>query len=103
MEKNLLKRVIETEKELIKSVESEKEKAADWLASVEHSCADRVADKKTEFEQLLHKSLEQFAQEQNREADDYIAKIEHRCSCLDNISDETIKTVVLKHLKKILP
>lgn len=102
MENDLLHRVIDTEREISKSVASEKEKAAAWLQSVEQSCTERVAEERQRSEQLFHQELEQFILRKKEEVEDNIKRIENESAALDRLPEEMIREVVLKNLQKIL-
>ena len=101
MKKDLLQRVIETERDISKSVASEREKAAAWLASVEQSCTDRVAEERQRSAQLFHQALEQFALRKKQEVEEYIKRIENKTAAVDSLAEQKIRGVVLKHLQKI--
>jgi len=101
MDKDLLQRVIKTERDISRSVASDKEKAAAWLASVEQSCTDRVAEERQRSAQLFHQALEQFALRKKLEVEEYIKRIEYETASLDNLPEQMIREVVLKHLQKI--
>jgi len=103
MEKDLLQRVIDTERDISKSVASEKEKAAAWLESVEQSCTDRVEEERQRSEQLFHHALGQFILRKKQEVEDNIKRIENETAALDRLPEQMIRGVVLKHLQKILP
>jgi len=103
MEKDLLQRVIDTERDISKSVASEKEKAAAWLESVQQSCTERVAEERQRFDRLFHQELEQFAVKKKQEIEAYITSIENDTEALDRLPEQMFKEVVLKHLQQILP
>ncbi len=103
MEKDLLQRVIDTEREISKAVASEREKAAAWLESVEQSCTDRVEEERQSSEQLFHHALEQFVVRKKQEVEDNTKRIENETAALDRLPERMIREVVLKHLRKIIP
>jgi hypothetical protein len=103
MEKDLLQRVIDTERNISKAVASEKEKAAAWLESVQQSCTDRVEEERQSSEQLFHHALEQFILRKKQEVEDNIKRIENETAALDRLPEQMIMGVVLKHLQEILP
>lgn len=103
MEKDLLQRVIDTERDISKSVASEKEKAAAWLESVQQSCTDRVEEERQRAEQLFHQALEQFILSKKQEVEDNTKRIEIETAALDHLPEQMIREVVLRHLRKILP
>jgi len=103
MERDLLQRVIDTEREIVEAVAAEKKRAAEWLASVQQSCADRIAEERQRSEEVFHQALAQFIARQNREISAYIDRLENQCERIDNLSDETIRAAVFRHVKKIIP
>jgi len=103
MEKDLLQRVIDTERDISKSVASEKEKAAAWLESVQQSCTDRVEEERQRSEQLFHQALEQFIFMKKQEVEDNTKRTENETAALDRLPEKMIRVVVLKHVQKILP
>ena len=103
MEKDLLQRVIDTERDISKSVASEKEKAAAWLESVQQSCTDRVEDERQRAEQLFHQALEQFILRKKQEVENNIKRIENETAAFDYLPEQMIREVVQKYLQKILP
>jgi len=103
MEKDLLQRVIDTERDIAKAVASEKKKAAAWLESVEQSCTDRVEEERQGAEQFFHQALEQFILGKKQEVEDNTKRTENETAALDRLPEKMIMEVVLKHLRKILP
>ena len=103
MKKDLLQRVIDTERDISKSVASEKEKAAAWLAFVKQSCVDRVEGEREESEQLFSQAVEDYVLRKRELVAASIKGIENAAAALDRTSDHFIRAVVLKHLRKILP
>ncbi len=103
MEKDLLQRVIDTERDISQAVASEKEKAAAWLESVQQSCTDRVEEERQRAEQLFHQTLEQFIRSKKQEVEDNTKRIEIETAAFDHLPEQMIREVVLKHLQKIFP
>jgi len=103
MEKDLLQRVIDTERDISKSVASEKEKAAAWLESVQQSCTDRVVEERQRFDRLFHQELERFVVKKKQEVAACITSIEEDTEALDCLPEQMFREVVLNHLQQILP
>ena len=103
MEKDLLQRVIDTEREIVEAVAAEKKRAAEWLASIEQSCADRIAEEQQRSEELFRQALAQLIVQQNRAVSADTDGLEEQYGKLDNLPEETIRAVVLRYVQKILP
>jgi hypothetical protein len=103
MEKDLLQRVIDTEREIVEAVAEERKRAAEWLASVQQTCADRIAEERQRSDALFRQALEQFTAQQNQEISACTGRLEDQYKRIDNLTEQTIRAVVLRYVKKILP
>ena len=103
MERDLLQRVIDTERQIVEAVAVEKKRAAEWLASIEQSCADRIAEERQRYDELFHQALAQFIAQQKQEVSADTDRLEEQYARIDNLPDETIRSVVRRHVIKILP
>jgi predicted DNA-binding ribbon-helix-helix protein len=103
MERDLLQRVIDTEREIVEAVAAEKKRAAEWLASIQQSGADRITAERQRSEELFHQALAQYIAQQNREVSAYTDRLAEQYERIENLSEQTIRAVVLRHVKKILP
>jgi hypothetical protein len=103
MEKDLLQKVIEVEKEIQQSIEAEKKKAAAWLESERISASRELERKKQQLHDDYDQSLEQTCRLTRNKAETEIAEVDLFVEYLENISEETLRETVTLHLQSILP
>lgn len=103
MEKDLLRSVVEVEKEIQDSIEAEKIKAAEWLESVRVSCSKEIDDIRRQLEDNYSQSLERACSEAEQKGAKTIADANRLADFFKNLSEEIINRSVLKHISAILP
>lgn len=103
MEKDLLQSIVEVEKEIQDSIESERIKAAEWLESVRVSCSKEIDDTRKQLEDNYSQSLDRACAEAQQKSEKIIADANHLAGYLADLPEEFINRVVLRHIGAILP
>lgn len=103
MSDDVLGDIIEVEREISGQISSEKKKAGEWLEKVRAEAAEKVLAAEND----LKASFDREAGLAKREAEEKAGLIIHeaavRAGYLHDLNDETLKRVVIKHLRRILP
>jgi len=102
MKEDLLQAVIKVEKEIQKSIEAEKKKAADWLESVRVSLSQELKEKKQQLLDDYDQSLEETCQITRHKAEKEISEVNQMADYLENLPED-ILLEVCEHLHVILP
>lgn len=103
MEKDLLQSVVEVEKEIKESIESEKIKADEWLESVRISCSREIDDTRKNLQDNYNHSLERACSEAEQKAAKIIADANRFAEYLKSFPEDHISRIILKHIPAILP
>ncbi len=103
MEKDVLKGVVEIEKEIRQRLEIEQEKAQKWLVKVKKEAEEEVLAKEFDLKEEMNRSTDSALSDARGKASG-INDTAHRYSGhLKKISDDTLKKIILKYLPRILP
>ena len=103
MEKDLLQAVIKAESAIQQSIESERQKAAEWLESVRVSLSRELEAKKRQLEEEYARALETTCTECEIKAKKEITDVDQMAEDLRKIPDEVLQDVVRKFIRDILP
>jgi 16S rRNA U516 pseudouridylate synthase RsuA-like enzyme len=103
MEKDLLQAVIKVESEIQQSIESEREKAVQWLESVRVSLSHELEAKRQQLDEEFKQSLATTSQKCEFQAKKEIAAVNKMAEILQNLPDEIILHFVKEYLPEILP
>ncbi len=103
MENNILREIVEVEKEIQQSIDRAKASASEWLDSCKKEIEEELARKEKEvlasFEQARSDTMRNAA---NR-ASDLVAETEKQADRMKHLKNETLSDIVMNHLHKILP
>ena len=103
MDEDLLQAVVSVESSIQQSLESEREKAAQWLESVRSSLSRDLETKRRRLEDEYTASLATTRSQCELEARNAIDEIERMAENLAKIPDNDLEDVVMRFLPAILP
>ncbi|MEW6427767.1 MAG: hypothetical protein AB1568_07005 [Thermodesulfobacteriota bacterium] len=103
METDLLKRVIEAEKEVRQAVAAEEDDAALCLAHVTEDLRRREAAERKLLDLRFDEELDRLRRQAQQEADDRLRRTEGLCARIRAIDEAAVIAVVRHHLRDILP
>jgi len=98
-----LARVISVEKEIQARLEVERTRAGEWLEKVREETEVECIKAEERIREASRKSAEQARDEAMSRAQDIIREAEDRAERLLNLSDETLRGIIMRRLNMILP
>ncbi|HEX9021642.1 MAG TPA: hypothetical protein VF903_10330 [Nitrospirota bacterium] len=103
MGKNLLGEVIDTEKEIQKSLEREKSRLSEWLKHIKGDCEAEYAGEEQAVKETLRLSLEKAKQDADIRASDIVQKASREIEKLGALTNEDLSRIVARRLRIVLP
>ena len=103
MEKDILSKVIEVEKEIQERLREEKEKAHEWLEGVKKEIERDVSLQEEQLRESYTRGREDAKAEAEREAEKIVKDAASLAERYRRIIDETLEEIVKRHVLKILP
>lgn len=103
MEKDILGKVIEVEKEIQERLRLEKSKSKEWLEGVKREVEEEIAREEERLKGTYNKAVEDARADAEKNASEIFrdaATLAERCH---QISDETLKQIIMRHIITILP
>jgi hypothetical protein len=103
MEEDVLKKVIETEKEIQKRLELEKGKSLAWLEGIKKESEEEVRREEDKITESLNRSGEDAKREAVLKASLITEQAAQKIAIMTALKDETLSGIVGKQSKGILP
>ena len=103
MEKDILSKVIEVEKEIQERLRDEKNKAHEWLEAAKKEIERDISLQEEQLRESYTKDREEAKAEAEREAARIVQDASTLAERYRRISDETLEKIVKRHMLKILP
>ncbi len=103
MEDDILSKIVEVEKEIQERLEIEKNKAHEWLEKVKKDAEKELITVEKELNESLNQELQDAKQHAEKKASEILLDAQTKVERLEKLSDEILKTVILKHIIRILP
>jgi len=103
MEDDILSKIVEVEKEIQERTEIEKNKAHEWLEKVKKDAETELATVEKELYESLNQELQDAKQHAEKKASEILLDAQTKAERIEKLSDEILKTVILKHIITILP
>jgi vacuolar-type H+-ATPase subunit H len=103
MEKDILTKVIEVEKEIQEKLREEKSKAHEWLEGVKKEIEKDISLQEEQLRELYTRGREDAKAEAEREAARVVQDAATLAERYRRIGDETLEKIVKRHVVKILP
>ena len=103
MEKDILSRVIEVEKEIQEKLREEKGKSLEWLEGVKREAEEELAREEERLREYYQKTLDDTGAVAEKQAAELLRDSVLQAERLSGISDEILGRILLKYLPRILP
>ena len=96
-------RVISVEKEIQACLETEKTRAREWLEAVRKETEEEYTRAEELIREASRGSAEQARDEATARAKNIVSEAKTRAERLLNLSDETLRGIIMRRLNMILP
>ena len=96
-------RVISAEKEIQAYLETERSRAREWLEEVRKDTEGECIRAEELIREASRRTSEQARNEAMARAKDIVSEAEDRAERLLNLSDETLRGIIMRRLNMILP
>ena len=103
MERDLLSKVLDTEREIQAKVESERKRLQEKIEKARKEAEKRVMQEEAALREELEKSVLKAEQIAKKKAGDILEAAARRAEKLRSLSDEALHRIVIKYLDSILP
>ena len=103
MERGLLARVVETEREILAKIESEKKKCDERLEEARKKAEGLIAREMALIQEENARSVREAEKHAEEEAAKVLEASKLRAERLGSIADEVLQDIIVKYLKRILP
>ena len=103
MEDDILSKIVEVEKEIQERTEIEKNKAHEWFEKVKKDAETELVTVEKELYESLNRELQDAKQHAEKKASEILLDAQTKAERIEKLSDEILKTVILKYIITILP
>lgn len=103
MEDDILAKVVEVEKEIQERIEIEKEKSRQWLDNVRKDTDKKLADTEAGLAESLEKAVMDARNNAENRASALLKDAGKLAEKFRGLSDETLTSIIIKHMSSILP
>lgn len=103
MEKNILSKVVEVEREIQQRIEAEEINAKEWIEKVKKEVGDGIAREEAGLKEAFNIALKEARTVAERKASEIMSEVFSLEERLKAISDETLKEIIMRHITNILP
>lgn len=103
MENDLLRDVIEVEKEIQRSLEQAKDASHQWLEAQKREIAEETGRQEKQITESFNQAQELARKNAENKASDVVTKAEQLADRIAHIENDTLSKIVANHIHKILP
>ena len=103
MEKDILSKVIEVEGDIHKRISLEKERADELIENARKEAEGEVIREEARLKACLDMAIKEAKSDAETSASEMISEADLVSLGLKNISDEELKEIIMRHIRKILP
>ena len=103
MERGLLARVVEAEREILAKIESEKKRCDERLEEAKKKAEELIAQEKILIQAENARSVHEAEKHAEEEAAKVLEASNLKAARLRSLSDEALQKIIVKYLKRILP
>jgi vacuolar-type H+-ATPase subunit H len=103
MERGLLARVVEAEREILAKIESAKKGCDERLDEARRKSEERIALEKALIQEENERSLQEAEEIAGERAAKILETAGNSAARLRSLSDETLEQIAIKYLNRILP
>ncbi len=103
MENNILREIIDVEKEIQLSVDKAKESIAEWLGAEKKQIEQETAKEEKDIIATFQHSRENTIQDAANRASDLVSEAEKQSDRIKHLNSQTLSGIAINHIHKILP
>lgn len=103
MERDLLSKVLEAEREIQAKIESEKKRLEEKIEKARKEAEERVLQEEAVLREQLEKSVRKAEEIAKEKAANILEAAGRRAEYLRSLSDEALQRIVMKYIDSILP
>lgn len=103
MKENLLSAVVEVEKELARSLETENIRAKEMLDNLRQDSEQKISEEEKRLQEALNQAITSSDIRAEERAASIMEKADATASRLERTGDDVLKGIIRKHLTRILP
>ncbi len=103
MENNILREIIDVEKEIQLSVDKAKVSIGEWLDAEKKEIEQETAKKEKDILASFQQARENSIREAASRASELIAEAEKKTDRIKHLKGQTLSGIVMNHIHKILP
>ncbi len=103
MENNILREIIEVEKEIQQSTDYAKASMREWLDSCKKEIEEELARKEKEILASFEQARADMMRDAANRASGLVTEAEQQADRMKHLKNETLSGIVMNHLHKILP
>ena len=103
MENNILREIIDVEKEIQQSLDQAKISTREWLDSRKKEIEDDTASQEKEIALSFQQAREKAAQDAEKKASELLEEAKKRTDRITHIENVILARIVTSQIKKILP
>ncbi len=103
MEKDILSKVIEVEREIQEKLREEKSRSIEWIESARKQAEEEIGGEEEQLDVCYKKAVDETVAEAEKQASEIVGDSILETEKLARISDEALKTILLKYIPRIVP
>ncbi len=103
MENNILREIIDVEKEIQLSIDKAKVSAGEWLDAKKKEIEQETAQEEKNILTSFEKARENSIRDAANRASELIAEAEKQADRIKHLNSQTVSGIVVNHIHKILP
>jgi vacuolar-type H+-ATPase subunit H len=103
MENDILREIIDVEKEIQQSLDHTRATMREWLNARKKEIEDEIARSEGDIEATFRRSREMAIEDARKKAASIIADAEQQAARIVQIKNDALKSMVSTHIHKILP
>lgn len=103
MRDDVLGKVVEVEKNIQRSIQSETEKVQEWLEKVKSECDEKVSAHEQEARDAFERRKQHAGRNAKEKASVIVNEALKKADKITSLSQETLKRIVMQHIEGILP
>jgi len=103
MERGLLDKIIEAERQILAKIESEKKKCDERLEEARRKAEERIAKEKAAMLEQYERAVREAEEAAGKRASGIMEDVSQRADRLRELPDEALQRVVITYINGILP
>jgi vacuolar-type H+-ATPase subunit H len=103
MERDLLSKVLDNEREIQAKIESEEKQCAEKIEKARKDAEERVVQEEAVLCEQLEKSIREAEETADEKAGETLKAAARRAEYLRSLPDEALQRIVMKYIDSILP